>query len=101
MIGGAQKLPEDYFVLGTSTCRVYSRRDPQPYIGENSAETQALRKKCLEGCEQSIWDFFNNGGQVVIYDANNGTLEQRARVAEKFGGQGIHVVFLGECPSAA
>ncbi|KZV62732.1 bifunctional 6-phosphofructo-2-kinase/fructose-2,6-bisphosphate 2-phosphatase [Peniophora sp. CONT] len=77
MIGGAQKLPADYFVLG-----------------EKSPETEALRRKCLEGCEQSIWDFFNNGGQVVIYDANNGTLFQRQRVAEKFGKEGIHVVFL-------
>ena len=63
--------------------------------GEKSEETIQLREKVLEGCEQLIWDFFNNGGQVVIYDANNGTRERRQLVAEKFDKAGIHVVMLG------
>ncbi|KAI0035831.1 bifunctional 6-phosphofructo-2-kinase/fructose-2,6-bisphosphate 2-phosphatase [Vararia minispora EC-137] len=75
-IGGAQRLPPDYFTLG-----------------EKTTDTEALRKKCLEGCEQLIWDFFKDG-QVVIYDANNGTAGQRRRVAEKFASAGIHVIFL-------
>ena len=54
-----------------------------------------LREKILEGCEQLIWDFFNSGGQVVIYDANNGTRERRQAVAEKFDKAGIHVIMLG------
>jgi 6-phosphofructo-2-kinase/fructose-2,6-biphosphatase 4 len=55
----------------------------------------ALRQKVMEGCEQLIWDFFNSGGQCVIYDANNGRREHRQRVAAKFSKEGIHVVILG------
>ncbi|PIL23541.1 hypothetical protein GSI_14854 [Ganoderma sinense ZZ0214-1] len=77
VLGGAQKLPPDYFTLG-----------------EKSPETIALREKVMEGCEQLIWDFFNSGGQVVIYDANNGTAVRRNAVAEKFDKAGIHVVML-------
>ncbi|KAK7681362.1 hypothetical protein QCA50_015453 [Cerrena zonata] len=77
VLGGAQKLPPDYFTLG-----------------EKSPETLALRKKIQDGCEQLIWDFFNSGGQVIIYDANNGTRERRHTLAEKFDKEGIHVVML-------
>ncbi|EIM89310.1 bifunctional 6-phosphofructo-2-kinase/fructose-2,6-bisphosphate 2-phosphatase [Stereum hirsutum FP-91666 SS1] len=77
VIGGAQKLPPDYF-----------------YLGEKSEETVKLRLKVQDGCEKMIWDFFNGGGQVVIYDANNGTKAQRQRLAQKFDTEGIHVVIL-------
>ncbi|KIY70507.1 6PF2K-domain-containing protein [Cylindrobasidium torrendii FP15055 ss-10] len=76
-LGGADKLPPDYFTLE----------------GEKSPETVALRKKVSDGCEQQIWDFFKTG-QVVIYDANNGTKAARTATAEKFAGKGIHVIFL-------
>ncbi|KAH7910265.1 6-phosphofructo-2-kinase-domain-containing protein [Hygrophoropsis aurantiaca] len=76
-LGGAQKLPPDYFTLG-----------------EKSPETLALRKMVSEGCEQLIWDFFHAGGQVVIYDANNGTRANRQALAEKFDKEGIHVIIL-------
>src|SRR5258707_7737543 len=66
-----------------------------PNLGKKSPETLELRQKVLDGCDQLIWDFFNAGGQCVIYDANNGRREQRQRVAEKFGKEGIHVVMLG------
>lgn len=56
----------------------------------------ALRKKVSDGCEQLIWDCFANGGQVVIYDANNGTKAARQALAEKFDKEGIHVVLLGK-----
>ncbi|KAF5386441.1 hypothetical protein D9757_005843 [Collybiopsis confluens] len=75
-LGGAQKLPPDYF-----------------HLGEKSPETLALRRKILDGCEQHIWDFFKTG-QVVIYDANNGTRAARQLLAEKFHNKGIHVIFL-------
>ncbi|CAL1699277.1 unnamed protein product [Somion occarium] len=78
ILGGAQKLPPDYFTL----------------VGEKSPETVALRKRISDGCEQLIWDFFNSGGQVVIYDANNGTRERRQALAEKFDKEGIHVIML-------
>lgn len=57
-----------------------------------------LRKKVSDGCEQLIWDFFESGGQVVIYDANNGTWAARHALAEKFDKAGIHVVLLGMKP---
>jgi 6-phosphofructo-2-kinase / fructose-2,6-biphosphatase 4 len=100
IIGGAQKLPQDYFLPGTLAAYRGDKKRVSELMnaGEKSAETQALRKKILEGCEQTILDFFSNGGQVVIYDANNGTIEQRKRVAEKFDNKdGIHVIFLGGC----
>jgi len=76
-LGGAQKLPLDYFTLG-----------------EKSPETNALRQKVSLGCEKLIWNYFEGGGQVVIYDANNGTRDARQRLAEKFDKAGIHVVIL-------
>lgn len=63
--------------------------------GEKSLDTIALRKQVSDGCEQLIWDFFDEGGQVAIYDANNGTRERRQTIAEKFDKAGIHVVMLG------
>lgn len=62
--------------------------------GEKSPETIALRKKVSDGCEQQIWDFFKTG-QVVIYDANNGTRAARQKLAERFHNKGIHVILLG------
>lgn len=55
----------------------------------------ALRKKVSDGCEKLIWEFFERG-QVVIYDANNGTRHARQMLAEKFDKGGIHVIMLGE-----
>ncbi|KAG6845106.1 hypothetical protein H0H87_000805 [Tephrocybe sp. NHM501043] len=77
ILGATQKVPPDYFTLG-----------------EKSPETQELRKKVSAGCEKLIWDFFEGGGQVVIYDANNGTKAARQALAEKFDKAGIHVVML-------
>jgi 6-phosphofructo-2-kinase/fructose-2,6-biphosphatase 4 len=66
-------------------------------LGQRSPETIELRKKISSGCEQLIWDFFNtSGGQVVIYDANNGTQQARHTLAEKFDKAGIHVIMLGQ-----
>lgn len=77
VLGGAQKVPPDYFTLGPK-----------------SPETIALRQKVSDGCEQLIWDFFDSGGQVAIYDANNGTRERRQKIAEKFDKAGIHIIML-------
>jgi len=78
MLGGAQQLPPDYFTLG-----------------EKSLATEELRKKVRDGCEQQILDFFQKKrGQVAIYDANNGTVESRQQVGEKFESNDVHVIFL-------
>ena len=53
-----------------------------------------MRKKVSDGCEKLIWEFFETG-QVVIYDANNGTRAARQLLAEKFDKAGIHVIMLG------
>ncbi|KAG2357334.1 6-phosphofructo-2-kinase-domain-containing protein [Suillus spraguei] len=76
-LGGAKKLPPDYFTLG-----------------EKSPETMTLRKMVSDGCEKLIEDFFEAGGQVVIYDANNGSRTMRQSLAEKYDKQGIHVIIL-------
>lgn len=64
-------------------------------VGEKSPETEALRKKVSEGCEKLVWEFFESGGQVVIYDANNGARDAREALAKKFDAKGIHIIFLG------
>jgi 6-phosphofructo-2-kinase/fructose-2,6-biphosphatase 4 len=44
-----------------------------------------------------VWDFFTvQGGQVVIYDANNGSAASRKELMDKFGGRGVHVIFMGQ-----
>jgi 6-phosphofructo-2-kinase/fructose-2,6-biphosphatase 4 len=96
ILGGTQKVPQDYFTLGMLPIlknRFVGLKDID--VGEKSAETQELRKKISAGCEKLIWEFFESGGQVVIYDANNGTRAGRQALAEKFDKAGIHVVMLG------
>ncbi|KZP27038.1 bifunctional 6-phosphofructo-2-kinase/fructose-2,6-bisphosphate 2-phosphatase [Athelia psychrophila] len=77
-MGGAQMLPPDYFSL----------------VGRKSAETIKLRQTVSGGCEKLIWEYFEGGSQVVIYDANNGTKAARQTLAEKFEAKGIHVIML-------
>ncbi|PWN47122.1 bifunctional 6-phosphofructo-2-kinase/fructose-2,6-bisphosphate 2-phosphatase [Violaceomyces palustris] len=77
MLGGADKIPKDYFKSGPK-----------------SPETEALRKEILNGLDEGVINFFDGGGQVVIYDANNGQQARRYAIREKFGKLGIHVMFL-------
>jgi 6-phosphofructo-2-kinase/fructose-2,6-biphosphatase 4 len=99
MLGGTQKLPPDYFTLGAHNNPIpCTLCEPVSIIGEKTPETMALRKMVSDGCEKLIEDFFGAGGQVVIYDANNGTRMVRQALAEKFDKQGIHVILLGMFP---
>ncbi|RXK41697.1 6-phosphofructo-2-kinase/fructose-2,6-bisphosphatase [Tremella mesenterica] len=78
VLGGANTLPPDYF---TATPR--------------APTTEALRKRIKGELEDQIWDFLSiQGGQVVIYDANNGTREARKECYQKFESRGVHVIFL-------
>ncbi|KAH8089052.1 6-phosphofructo-2-kinase-domain-containing protein [Filobasidium floriforme] len=78
VLGAAEKIPADYF---------------EP--GEKSEETKALRKRIKDGIENQVWDFFSSqGGQVVIYDANNCDKASRKDLLEKFEARGVHVIFL-------
>jgi 6-phosphofructo-2-kinase/fructose-2,6-biphosphatase 4 len=80
VLGAAEKIPADYF---------------EP--GEKSEETKALRKRIKDGIENQVWDFFSSqGGQVVIYDANNCDKASRKDLLEKFEARGVHVIFLGQ-----
>ncbi len=80
MLGGATNVPPDYFVAGAK-----------------SEETLNLRQRIKDGIEDQVWDFFTTqGGQVVIYDANNGNKKSRKELMDKFQGRGVHVIYLGE-----
>ncbi|KDN46291.1 bifunctional 6-phosphofructo-2-kinase/fructose-2,6-bisphosphate 2-phosphatase [Tilletiaria anomala UBC 951] len=84
VLGRPGDLPSDYFS-----------------VGEKSAETEALRLKILEGFDETVMQFFDEeGGQVVIYDANNGQQKGRYALRERFGkketttGAKISIMFL-------
>lgn len=77
VLGGAENLPSDYFI-----------------DGQKQQSTEDLRMRVLSEFDDTVLDFFNSGGQVVIYDANNGTQNRRYAIREKFGKLGIHVMFL-------
>lgn len=80
VLGGANVVPEDYFDVEAT-----------------HPETIELRRKIKDGVEAQVWDFFERqGGQVVIYDANNGDKQSRRELMEKFEARGVHVIFLGE-----
>lgn len=64
--------------------------------GPKSEETIRLQNKIKNALEDQIWDFFTvQGGQVVIYDANNGSIDSRKEVIDTFRTKGVHVIFLG------
>jgi 6-phosphofructo-2-kinase / fructose-2,6-biphosphatase 4 len=95
VLGSAQKLPSDYFTLGVLEflSQMYEINfDP----GEKSAKTEELRKKISNDCENTIWNAFEQGTQIIIYDANNGTKARREAIANKFHDRGIHVIMLGK-----
>jgi 6-phosphofructo-2-kinase/fructose-2,6-biphosphatase 4 len=63
---------------------------------ERTDETNTLRRKIRLDLEDEIWDYFDEqGGQVVIYDANNGNVKSRKETRDKFEARGVHVIFLG------
>ncbi|RSH84266.1 uncharacterized protein EHS24_005780 [Apiotrichum porosum] len=79
VLGGAKNVPKDYY----------------QNTGAISDETISLRTKIKNELEDQIWDFFTvQGGQVVIYDANNGNVAARRECMETFGSKGVHVIYL-------
>jgi 6-phosphofructo-2-kinase/fructose-2,6-biphosphatase 4 len=67
-------------------------------VAPRSEATNALRRRIKNGIEDEIMDFFLvQGGQVVIYDANNGNVKARKETLDKFEAKGVHVIFLGSC----
>ena len=63
--------------------------------GPKSQETEKLRKRILDDFDDTVIDFFfNQGGQVVVYDANNSIQSRRYAIREIYGKLGVHVMFL-------
>ncbi|KAK0543199.1 hypothetical protein OC846_006500 [Tilletia horrida] len=77
VIGSAEALPKDYFA-----------------DEGRSESTESLRQSIQNGFDQTVADFFNFGGQVVIYDANNSTQRRRYAIRERFGKMGVSVMFM-------
>jgi hypothetical protein len=66
-------------------------------LAPRSEATNALRRRIKSEIEDQIMDFFLvQGGQVVLYDANNGNVKARKETLVKFESQGVHVIFLGQ-----
>ncbi|KAH8921934.1 bifunctional 6-phosphofructo-2-kinase/fructose-2,6-bisphosphate 2-phosphatase [Atractiella rhizophila] len=80
ILGPPTALPSDYFApLGT----------------QRSPETENLRAKVRKGLEEDMDKFFfQENGQVAIYDANNGTIKQRNDLRALWGPKGVHVMFI-------
>lgn len=92
--------------MTTSTRRASEALSPRESkanpAGTRSEGTEALRRRIKSELEDQIWDFFTvQGGQVVIYDANNGNSKARKECYDKFEGRGVHVIFLGQSASLA
>lgn len=80
VLGRPGDLPADYFK-----------------VGDKSAETEILRNRILAEFEDTVMHFFNEeGGQVVIYDANNGQQEKRTALRERMAKRDpkISIMFL-------
>jgi len=90
-------------------CRVYNlanmRRSmlgplnqlPGDYFGnvQHDTETRMMRLNVMERLESTIRQFFEQGGQVAVYDANNSNHERRCLIQEEFGKMGVQVLFIG------
>lgn len=88
-------IPADYFQEHCESCPV--SRCVRLMIAPRSEATNALRKRIKDELEDQIWDFFTvQGGQVVIYDANNSNVKSRRECLDKFEPRGVHVIFMGE-----
>lgn len=97
MLGGAENVPNDYFqTKGMHKSHARGRELMLSVEGRTEA-TNALRRRIKAELEDQILDYYTNqGGQVVIYDANNGNVANRKECYQKFESKGVHVIFLGE-----
>ena len=101
VLGGADSLPADYFQTnGAFLAPAHIAGDELlliAFAAPRSTSTDELRQRIKNELEDQIWDFFTvQGGQVVIYDANNGDKISRKGCFDKFEPRGVHVIFLGE-----
>ncbi|KOS16420.1 6-phosphofructo-2-kinase [Malassezia pachydermatis] len=81
LLGSVKDLPADYFGDG---CRA-------------EEETLALREQVTTKITEKIAAFFEDGGQVAVYDANNSTKERRSLIRERFEKElNVQIMFV-EC----
>ncbi|EGG01889.1 uncharacterized protein MELLADRAFT_44965 [Melampsora larici-populina 98AG31] len=77
-LGDPHKLPPDYFATD----------------GTRSESTEKLRQEIKASLLQAVDDWFSSGGQVAIYDANNGTRATRSELRHRFEPMGVHSMFI-------
>lgn len=95
VLGGAENVPSDYFQTHGKSSRPESEVKLISVEGRTEA-TNALRRRIKDELEEQILDYYTNqGGQVVILDANNGNVANRKETYQKFESKGVHVIFLG------
>jgi 6-phosphofructo-2-kinase/fructose-2,6-biphosphatase 4 len=97
VLGGAENVPPDYFQThGTSRTLGTWEGKAEGVVEGRTEATNALRKRIKNELEEQIFDYYTNqGGQVVILDANNGNVANRRECYQKFESKGVHVIFLG------
>lgn len=83
VLGPVEDLPSDYF--GT---------------GPKSDETAAKKKQVQAQVKHQIEEFFEQGGQVAVYDANNSNQKQRDEIRKHFSERKVQIMFIGAWPSS-
>jgi len=78
VMGDPQELPADYFATD----------------GTQTEATKHMRDNIRRSLLRMVDDFFHHGGQVAIYDANNGTRAGRQQLRQEFEAKGVHVMFI-------
>ncbi|CAH7665754.1 cytoplasm protein [Phakopsora pachyrhizi] len=78
VMGDPHELPNDYFATD----------------GSQSESTRNLRENVKKSLLRLVGDFFQHGGQVAIYDANNGTRAARQQLRQEFEPRGVHLMFI-------
>jgi 6-phosphofructo-2-kinase/fructose-2,6-biphosphatase 4 len=98
VLGGAENVPSDYFQTHGTSAVLVLKVSWLAVEGRTEA-TNALRRRIKNELEEQILDYYTNqGGQVVILDANNGNIANRKETYQKFESKGVHVIFLGKFP---
>ncbi|MBW0487427.1 hypothetical protein O181_027142 [Austropuccinia psidii MF-1] len=78
VMGDPHNLPPDYFATD----------------GTQTESTKILRESIKRSLLGLIDEFFCHGGQVAIYDANNGSKLGRQALRQEFEANGVHVMFI-------
>lgn len=69
--------------------------------GEQDEEMVKMRQQVTNQLEDNIVKFFDDGGQVAVYDANNSTEERRRQIRERFEARNVQLLHIGTPPPHA